>query len=60
MWYNFSPAIIQKLRGDTEQSRPNPIVSNLYLYAKLFWGSEIAITGKKVEIVFHKRRNYFT
>jgi hypothetical protein len=32
----------------------------LYLHAKLFWGPEIAITGKKVEIVFHRRRNYFT
>ncbi|RHZ49726.1 hypothetical protein Glove_515g4 [Diversispora epigaea] len=27
-WHNFSPATIQKLRGSTEQSRPNPIVSN--------------------------------
>jgi hypothetical protein len=32
----------------------------LYLHAKLFWGPEIAISGKKVEIVFHRRRNYFT
>ncbi|RHZ68387.1 hypothetical protein Glove_295g41 [Diversispora epigaea] len=31
----------------------------LYLHAKLFWGPEIAILGKKVEIVFHRRRNYF-
>ncbi|RHZ77333.1 hypothetical protein Glove_181g21 [Diversispora epigaea] len=33
--------------------------SSLYLHAKLFWGPEIAILGKKVEIVFHRRRNYF-
>ncbi|RHZ56871.1 hypothetical protein Glove_396g17 [Diversispora epigaea] len=32
----------------------------VYLHAKLFWDPEIAILGKKVEIVFHRRRNYFT
>ncbi|RHZ80874.1 hypothetical protein Glove_131g88 [Diversispora epigaea] len=35
-------------------------VSALYLHVKLFWGPEIAISGKKVEIVFYRRRNYFT
>src|SRR5436190_6667203 len=39
---------------------PREVVSQLYLHAKLFWGPEIAILGKKVEIVFHRRRNYFT
>ncbi|RHZ81495.1 hypothetical protein Glove_120g240 [Diversispora epigaea] len=35
-------------------------ISKLYLHAKLFWGPEIAILRKKVEIVFHRRQNYFT
>ncbi|RHZ47954.1 hypothetical protein Glove_564g73 [Diversispora epigaea] len=35
-------------------------LTRLYLYAKSFWGPEIGILGEKVEIVFHRRRNYFT
>jgi len=35
-------------------------IPGLYLHAKLCWDPEIAILEKKVEIVFHRRRNYFT
>ncbi|RHZ80983.1 hypothetical protein Glove_130g83 [Diversispora epigaea] len=34
--------------------------TRVYLHAKSFWGPEIGILGKKVKIVFHRRRNYFT
>ena len=34
--------------------------SRIYMPPKLFWGPEIAITGKNPEIVFHRTRNYFT